>query len=310
MPTPKPPAFETLSLHAGQHPDPVTGARAVPIYQTTSYVFQDADHAAALFNLERAGHIYTRISNPTTAVLEERLAALEGGVGAVCTASGQAAMHLAIVTLLALAISQQTSPSILIAYNDYLGGQWNGMTVWKHRLDAYIRPKNAATGSVNGSRAASPQHLFWLMMNSPVLGGAQNFRYTELMPGLMLAGSSTVVTNSPACVDLSIGICSESPSVVPNSVAEVAPDPQVIAKVTPVPGAATDGVTSMTGSAAKAAAVRAGAAVAARVAAAASVSVSTAERTKRIVSSPDRMRDLPASLPRGADGRAGGRART
>jgi O-acetylhomoserine (thiol)-lyase len=100
MPAPKPPAFETLSLHAGQHPDPVTGARAVPIYQTTSYVFQDTEHAAALFNLERAGHIYTRISNPTTAVLEERLAALEGGVGAVCTASGQAALHLAIATLL------------------------------------------------------------------------------------------------------------------------------------------------------------------------------------------------------------------
>src|SRR5713226_8108705 len=69
MPGPKPPAFETLSLHAGQHPDPVTGARAVPIYQTTSYVFQDSEHAAALFNLERVGHIYTRISNPTTAVL-------------------------------------------------------------------------------------------------------------------------------------------------------------------------------------------------------------------------------------------------
>jgi O-acetylhomoserine (thiol)-lyase len=100
MPAPKPPSFETLSLHAGQHPDPVTGARAVPIYQTTSYVFQDSEHAAALFNLERAGHIYTRISNPTTAVLEERLAALEGGVGAICTASGMAAMHLAIATLL------------------------------------------------------------------------------------------------------------------------------------------------------------------------------------------------------------------
>src|SRR5262252_2420041 len=100
MPAPRPPAFETLSLHAGQHPDPVTGARAVPIYQTTSFVFQDTDHAAALFNLERAGHIYTRISNPTTAVLEERLAALEQGVGAVCTASGMAAMHLAIATLL------------------------------------------------------------------------------------------------------------------------------------------------------------------------------------------------------------------
>ncbi len=100
MPAPKPPAFETLSLHAGQQPDAVTGARAVPIYQTTSYVFQDTDHAAARFNLERAGHLYTRISNPTIAVLEERLAALEGGVGAVCTASGMAAMHLAIATLL------------------------------------------------------------------------------------------------------------------------------------------------------------------------------------------------------------------
>ncbi len=100
MPAPKPPAFETLSLHAGHHPDPVTRSRAVPIYQTTSYVFDDADHAAGLFNLERAGHIYTRISNPTTAVLEERLAALEDGVGAVCAASGMAAMHLAIATLL------------------------------------------------------------------------------------------------------------------------------------------------------------------------------------------------------------------
>jgi O-acetylhomoserine (thiol)-lyase len=100
MPAPKPPAFDTLSLHAGQHPDPVTGSRAVPIHQTTSYVFQDSDHAAALFNLERAGHIYTRISNPTTAVLEERLAALESGVGAICTASGMAALHLAIATLL------------------------------------------------------------------------------------------------------------------------------------------------------------------------------------------------------------------
>src|SRR6202051_3326652 len=100
MPAPKPPAFETLSLHAGEHPVPLTRSRAVPIYQTTSYLFDDADHAAGLFNLERAGHIYTRISNPTTAVLEERLAALEQGVGAVCTASGMAAMHLAIATLL------------------------------------------------------------------------------------------------------------------------------------------------------------------------------------------------------------------
>ena len=91
---------DTLALHAGQQPDPVHGARAVPIYQTTSYVFRDTDHAAALFNLERAGHLYSRISNPTTAVLEERIAALEGGVGAVCTSSGQAALHLAVITLM------------------------------------------------------------------------------------------------------------------------------------------------------------------------------------------------------------------
>ena len=92
--------FDTLALHAGQRPDPVTGARAVPIYQTTSYVFPDTDHAAALFNLERVGHIYSRISNPTVAVLEERVAALDKGVGAVATASGHAALHLAIVTLM------------------------------------------------------------------------------------------------------------------------------------------------------------------------------------------------------------------
>ncbi|HET7594146.1 MAG TPA: PLP-dependent transferase, partial [Stellaceae bacterium] len=100
MPDAKFPKFATLSLHAGQRPDPATGARAVPIYQTTSYVFRDSDHAAALFNLEEPGYLYSRIANPTVAVLEERLAALEGGVGAVCTASGQAALHLAIATLM------------------------------------------------------------------------------------------------------------------------------------------------------------------------------------------------------------------
>jgi O-acetylhomoserine (thiol)-lyase len=100
MADPKPLGFDTLSLHAGQRPDPVTGARATPIYLTTSYVFRDTDHAAALFNMERAGHVYSRISNPTNAVLEERIAALEGGVGAIATASGQAALHLAIATLM------------------------------------------------------------------------------------------------------------------------------------------------------------------------------------------------------------------
>ena len=93
------PAFDTLALHAGAAPDPATGARAVPIHLTTSFVFDSSDHAASLFNMERAGHVYSRISNPTCAVLEERIAALEGGVGAIATASGQAALHLAIATL-------------------------------------------------------------------------------------------------------------------------------------------------------------------------------------------------------------------
>ena len=94
------PKFDTLSLHAGQQPDPATGARAVPIYQTTSYVFPRHRLRRLAVHLERAGHIYTRISNPTTAVFEERIAALEGGVGAVATASGQAALHLAVATLM------------------------------------------------------------------------------------------------------------------------------------------------------------------------------------------------------------------
>lgn len=92
--------FDTLSLHAGHEPDPTTGARAVPIYQTTSYTFDSVDEAAGMFNLEQPGHIYSRISNPTVAVLEERLAALENGVGAVATASGQAALFLGIATLM------------------------------------------------------------------------------------------------------------------------------------------------------------------------------------------------------------------
>jgi len=92
--------FDTLTLHAGARPDPTTHARATPIYQSASFVFPDTDHAAALFNMERAGHVYSRLSNPTCAVLEERISALEGGVGAIAVASGQAALHLAIATLM------------------------------------------------------------------------------------------------------------------------------------------------------------------------------------------------------------------
>jgi len=92
--------FSTRALHAGHRPDSETGSRAVPIYQTTSYVFEDTEHAANLFNLQRFGNIYTRIMNPTTAVFEERMAALERGVGALAVASGQAAQFIAIVNLL------------------------------------------------------------------------------------------------------------------------------------------------------------------------------------------------------------------
>ncbi|HEX2529848.1 MAG TPA: O-acetylhomoserine aminocarboxypropyltransferase [Burkholderiaceae bacterium] len=99
MSGPQYPGFDTLSLHAGAAPDPATGARATPIYLTTSFVFKDSDHAASLFNMERAGHVYSRISNPTNAVLEERIAALEGGVAGIAVASGQAAMHLGLATI-------------------------------------------------------------------------------------------------------------------------------------------------------------------------------------------------------------------
>ena len=145
MPAPKPPAFETLSLHAGQHPDPLTRSRAVPIYQTTSYLFDDADHAAGLFNLERAGHIYTRISNPTTAVLEERLAALEDGVGAVCTASGMAAMHLAIATLV-------SAGDHIVASASLYGGTINLLTHTLPRFGiatTFVKPRD-----LDGFRAA------------------------------------------------------------------------------------------------------------------------------------------------------------
>ncbi len=112
--------FDTLSLHAGQRPDPSTGARAVPIYATTSYMFRDTDEASALFNLEAPGHIYSRISNPTVSVLEERLAALDGGVGAVCTASGTAALHLAIATLC-------SAGDHIVSSRNLYGGSYNAM---------------------------------------------------------------------------------------------------------------------------------------------------------------------------------------
>ncbi len=118
--------FDTLSLHAGQRPDPSTGARATPIYQSASFVFRDTDFAVGLFNIERAGHVYSRLSNPTTAVLEERIAALENGVGGIATASGQAAMHLAIATIV-------SSGEHIVASRSIYGGT--------HNLLAYTLPR-------------------------------------------------------------------------------------------------------------------------------------------------------------------------
>ncbi|HSH10384.1 MAG TPA: PLP-dependent transferase, partial [Ilumatobacter sp.] len=132
--------FDTLSLHAGQRPDPTTGARAVPIYFTTSYSFPDTDEAAALFNLEAPGHIYSRISNPTVSVLEERIAALEGGVGAVCTASGTAALHLAVASLL-------SAGDHIVASKNLYGGSYNMMSLTLPRFGittTFVDPRNPA----------------------------------------------------------------------------------------------------------------------------------------------------------------------
>jgi O-acetylhomoserine (thiol)-lyase len=121
-----PAELDTLALHAGGKPDPTTGARATPIYQTAAYCFPDSDYAAALFNMERPGHVYSRLSNPTTGVLEERIAALEGGVGAIATASGQAALQLAIMTIM-------DTGSHIVASSALYGGS--------HNLLAYTLPR-------------------------------------------------------------------------------------------------------------------------------------------------------------------------
>ncbi len=151
MATPKYLRFDTLSLHAGQRPDPATGARATPIYQTTSYVFRDSEHAASLFNMERAGHVYSRISNPTVAVLEERVAALEGGVGAIATASGQAALHLAVATLL-------DAGHHIVASNSLYGGSHNllGYTLKRFGIETTFvdprKPENFKRAMKAGTR--------------------------------------------------------------------------------------------------------------------------------------------------------------
>jgi O-acetylhomoserine (thiol)-lyase len=127
MAGPLDPGFDTLALHAGSSPDPATGARVTPLHLSTSFVFDDAAEAAGLFNMERSGHVYTRLSNPTTAVFEERMAALEGGVGGIATASGQAALWLAIVTLCG-------AGGHIVASNALYGGSHNLLSYTLPRL--------------------------------------------------------------------------------------------------------------------------------------------------------------------------------
>lgn len=158
--------FETLQLHAGQEPDKTTNARAVPIYQTTSYNFNDSDHAAELFALKNFGNIYTRIMNPTTDVFEKRIAALEGGVAALATASGQAAEHLTITTL-AQAGENIVSTSFLY------GGTYNLFKVTLPRVGINVRfvendnPKDYEAAIDNNTKALYIETLGNPKLNIP-----------------------------------------------------------------------------------------------------------------------------------------------
>jgi O-acetylhomoserine (thiol)-lyase len=139
------PGFDTLTIHAGAAPDPATGARAVPIHLTTSFVFESSDQAASLFNLERGGHVYSRISNPTNAVLEQRVAALEGGIGALTVASGQAALHLSVATLMG-------AGGHIVASTALYGGSQNLLHYTLRRFGietTFVKP-----GDIDGWKAA------------------------------------------------------------------------------------------------------------------------------------------------------------
>jgi O-acetylhomoserine (thiol)-lyase len=145
MPGYSDPGFDTLTLHAGAAPDPATGARAVPIHLSTSFVFESSEHAASLFNLERAGHVYSRISNPTNAVLEQRVSALEGGIGAIATASGQAALHLSIATIMG-------AGSHIVASTALYGGSQNLLHYTLRRFGietSFVKP-----GDIDGWKSA------------------------------------------------------------------------------------------------------------------------------------------------------------
>ncbi len=138
MSDPKTYKFNTKTLHSGHQPDKNFGSRAVPIYQTTSYLFQDADHAAALFNLEEGGHIYSRISNPTISVLEERVAALEGGSAALATASGMSAMMLALLNIC-------SAGDHIVSSSQLYGGSFNLLRLTLKRFGietTFVKPRD------------------------------------------------------------------------------------------------------------------------------------------------------------------------
>ena len=138
MTDPKTYKFNTKTLHSGHQPDKNFGSRAVPIYQTTSYLFQDADHAAALFNLEEGGHIYSRISNPTISVLEERVAALEGGSAALATASGMSAMMLALLNIC-------SAGDHIVSSSQLYGGSFNLLRLTLKRFGietTFVKPRD------------------------------------------------------------------------------------------------------------------------------------------------------------------------
>nr|WP_295129748.1 O-acetylhomoserine aminocarboxypropyltransferase [uncultured Roseateles sp.] len=184
------PAFDTLALHAGAAPDPTTGARATPLHLTTSFVFDSAEHASSLFNLERAGHVYSRISNPTTAVFEERVAALEGGVGAIATSSGQAALHLAIATLAG-------AGSHIVASSALYGGSHNLLHYTLSRFGiatTFVRP-----GDIDGWKAAirpNTKLLFGETLGNPGLDVLDIPRIADIAhsAGLPLLVDATLTT--------------------------------------------------------------------------------------------------------------------
>ena len=165
---------ETLAIHAGQIPDSATGARALPIYQTTSFVFDSADHAASLFNLQTFGNVYSRLSNPTVAALEERVAALEGGRAALASASGMAAEALALLTLL-----QQGDH--VVAAGALYGGSVSMLAVNLRKLG--IRSEEAA-------RIASGAGL------DVVMNRCVKIEHARIMGGLHWAGVNTGIVSA------------------------------------------------------------------------------------------------------------------